>query len=57
MWSFGCHSEKTAPVGSASTAMRPMSMTSNDGAITVAPAASAIFTVWSASSTLTYEFQ
>jgi hypothetical protein len=53
MFVIGSHTEKTAPVGSAMTAIRPNSMTSNAGATIEPPAASACFAVCSAFSTVT----
>ncbi|MDP9342351.1 MAG: hypothetical protein M3Q23_09730 [Actinomycetota bacterium] len=52
-WSLGCHALIAAPVGSAITVMRPDSSTSNGGASTMPPAASAALAVWSASSVAT----
>src|SRR5919206_126053 len=57
MWFFAVHSMNTAPAGSATTAMRPASMTSNGGAMTLPPADSTSATVPSRSLTVMYEFQ
>src|SRR2546425_11519352 len=54
---FGCHTHDIAPVGSAITAIRPASMTSNGGAMTEPPAPGTCAAVASTSVTVTYEFQ
>jgi hypothetical protein len=53
-WVRACHTENTAPLSSANTAMRPVPSTSS-GSITTRPPASRTFSVAaSASSVLTY---
>ena len=50
---LGCQRPRTAPIGSANTAIRPASMTSIGAANTVPPLAATLATVASALSTLT----
>ncbi|RLT36208.1 MAG: hypothetical protein DWI59_01305 [Chloroflexi bacterium] len=50
-WLFASHSETTPPVGSRITAIRPTSITSIGGRITVPPAAATFATAALASST------
>ncbi len=57
IWSPGCQMQKTAPVGSAITAMRPASITSKGSANRVPPSSRTLAAVASASSTVTYAFQ
>ena len=57
MWFFGVHKQSMAPVGSAITAMRPASITSNAAIFTVPPAPGTCAAVASTSVTVTYVFQ
>jgi len=50
---FGCQTPNTAPVGSAKSAIRPMSITSIGSTTTLPPAALTLAAVSSASATLT----
>jgi hypothetical protein len=52
--SFACHTQNVAPSGSAKTAVRPTSMTSNGSFTTLPPASRALAAVSSALSTETY---
>ncbi len=53
MWDFGCQTQRIAPAGSWSTAMRPESRTSKASIITVPPASFAFAAASSALSTVT----
>jgi hypothetical protein len=56
LFSFACQTQNAAPSGSANTAMRPASMTSNGSVKTLPPAARTRDAVSSALSTQTYVF-
>ena len=51
--SFACQTQNAAPSGSANTAIRPASMTSNGSISALPPASRTLEAVWSALSTQT----